>query len=340
MPPNRRGCSVHFATSVSASPVARAPNYRLRGPPITPYYVPPLDLPQIPLTPNRNSPAASLLRNSTFRSRPQSSRYRRNSLRHSSPYSTPRNPLQHSQPKTWYYQNGNIRWSPKDVQAHAHLVEPLRPGMQEWEYTSGTLRWDPTPIPYVQQYLQSNWNLQAYEDTYDNNGHDLFSIHADLQPANMSWDIMRRPKTARAAPALGRTQRPQFAASALPEGVEEVTLACSTPPISRWIGMWGPIILDRASDKGGVMVEEILDAIHEYFHTPITAAEWAIFSRSPQVYTSYVRRLGMSRTFPQGYSSLRIDILCGYSYFGGLRLHSFHDGHAKLYFDLLPEPCF
>ncbi|KAF9013913.1 hypothetical protein BDQ17DRAFT_1536433 [Cyathus striatus] len=171
-------------------------------------------------------------------------------------------------------------------------------------------------------------------------------VHPDLMPNNLDWNILQKPMIARYQMNgySSDTVRPQFYENASIPGVKEIVLRIGRPSlVASWTVPWGPIRIG-GDDRGSITIKDVLQAIFDYFHTPLTSREVDAVRSSANrdiVYEGFVRRLNTSKDLCRSFSNalypLRIDILNGCTYFKGVRTNDsaeFREGHVEMFLDL------
>lgn len=160
------------------------------------------------------------------------------------------------------------------------------------------------------------------------------------------WDLRLPPSQAkRIAPrAVVVSARDRFKDVAMHPSTPSVTIVYNATTL--WApGSWGPIAIDKRSSGGQVLFEDILDAIYDFFQTPLVWNEADAFKRDlpeawQQMKRAFQRRC---REFP-GLSEVehrngmrRVDCLGDRYMFWGLWVTHNLDGTFQLNLGTVPK---
>jgi hypothetical protein len=221
---------------------------------------------------------------------------------------------------------------------------PIQPLSMTLQYPDGTVQWTPhtfsgasasMPLPPVD--MPNPWTSAVVPDTRTSR----VDVHPNLQRGLTKWNISRSPSTAshqgsRSAFAI------QFSCFALQPEFRKITIDAGIDTgLTQWIRIWGRLRV-HAQDHAGITIKNVMDAIYNYFHTPLGAADLANMSQFSlqQLYRAQVVRmnsaLDRNRTPDQG--PLRVDLLSGRTHFECLYVVSFQGSHCKMALRLTPNP--
>ncbi|KAJ6611938.1 hypothetical protein B0H10DRAFT_2054639 [Mycena sp. CBHHK59/15] len=141
---------------------------------------------------------------------------------------------------------------------------------------------------------------------------------------HLDWDITRFPSSAeRCTSPHSKTKATLDGAATFPP-TNLITLSfADNPVLGHWERQWGPIFA-RGQGLHPVTVENVLDAVYQYFNQPLSPADFATTSTHAWglISDSYRRRLPRSpnlRAVDERRGALRLDVLNGATKFSGLQ---------------------
>ncbi|KAJ7027401.1 hypothetical protein C8F04DRAFT_1122385 [Mycena alexandri] len=142
----------------------------------------------------------------------------------------------------------------------------------------------------------------------------------------LDWDITRFPSTAQRCTSPHSHQTPiSFDSPATFPPTQLITISyADTPTLMQWEAQWGPIFA-RSQGIHPVTVENVLDAVYQYFNQPLSHADRAALSTPAwnMVSDAYYQRLPRSpnlKAYDVSRGALRLDVLNGATKFSGLQL--------------------
>ncbi|KAJ6522271.1 hypothetical protein B0H19DRAFT_1386703 [Mycena capillaripes] len=140
----------------------------------------------------------------------------------------------------------------------------------------------------------------------------------------LDWDVTQFPSSALRCISEHSRDVPAFDSPAIFPPTQLITLSyADTPVLLRWENQWGPIFA-RGQGLHPVTLENVLDAIYQYFNQPLSPADRAMISEPAWCLISdaYYRRLPRSpnlRAYDVHRGALRVDVLNGVTKFSGLQ---------------------
>ncbi|CAA7271620.1 unnamed protein product [Cyclocybe aegerita] len=220
----------------------------------------------------------------------------------------------HDASLTIYWRNPRGWQLPGSPWMRAHLFHPHMPFVPL----------EPAPMFYIHRHLCQNF------------------ANPDAGP-ELLWDLIHEPDFARIRDPkhFKRWIKPDFDAEALQPSVKKVWVFSDHPVLAYWMTRWGHITIE--SDK--VTVRDVLQAISDYLHMPLTKEdihdvsavpgnrEHLRFARAQRAKDSYEVE---SVVLSSGYK--RIDVLGGHRRFKGIHILIFPDETWRMYVGLLPGP--
>ncbi|KAJ7183724.1 hypothetical protein C8R46DRAFT_1308669, partial [Mycena filopes] len=142
----------------------------------------------------------------------------------------------------------------------------------------------------------------------------------------LDWDFTRFPSTAtrRTSPHSQQTPLSLDSPAVYPPARMLTISYADTPVLQHWEARWGPIFSREQGDYP-VTVENVLEAIYQYFNQPLSHADRAALSGPAWrcVSDAYYQRLGCSphlQAYDVSRGALRLDVLGGATKFSGLEL--------------------
>ncbi|KAF7368560.1 hypothetical protein MVEN_00179300 [Mycena venus] len=146
----------------------------------------------------------------------------------------------------------------------------------------------------------------------------------------LDWDLTQFASSARlrtsGSPRSHPHDPPAFDSPAIFPHTQLIAISyADTPVLLQWETRWGPIFA-RGQGTHPVTIENVLDAIYQYFSTPLGPADRAAMSAHAWglVSDAYYRRLDAGRSpnlraYDVARGACRVDILGGATKFGGLQ---------------------
>ncbi|KAJ7732365.1 hypothetical protein DFH07DRAFT_929079 [Mycena maculata] len=140
----------------------------------------------------------------------------------------------------------------------------------------------------------------------------------------LDWDITQFPSSARLFTSTHSHTAATLDGPATFPPTHLLTLSFADNPAHlHWECQWGPIFV-RAQGLRSITVEDVLDAIYQYFNQPLGPADFATVSPPAWnlISDSYYQRLPRSpnlRAYDVRRGALRLDVLNGATKFSGLQ---------------------
>ncbi|KAJ7503211.1 hypothetical protein B0H11DRAFT_576663 [Mycena galericulata] len=170
----------------------------------------------------------------------------------------------------------------------------------------------PSPAPWAQQHAHAHLSpeLCGPRGTYP----------------HLDWDITTFPSAGkRLTSPHAHGAAPAFDSPATFPPARLLTLSyADSPVLLHWERHWGPILVRAQGHPAhAVTVEDVLDAVHAYFNTPLGPADAALISPLAWglISDAYYRRLPQSPNmwaYDAKRGPLRVDVLNGATKFDGL----------------------
>ncbi|KAJ7452884.1 hypothetical protein FB451DRAFT_1145158 [Mycena latifolia] len=139
----------------------------------------------------------------------------------------------------------------------------------------------------------------------------------------LDWDLAQFPSAAqlRTTPH-SQKPAPLDAPATFPSTCLLTLSFADSPVLAHWEHHWGPIFA-RGQGAHALTVEDVLDAVHAYFNTPLTPEDHALVTPHAWglISDAYRARLPHSpnmRAYDAHRGALRLDVLNGATKFGGL----------------------
>ena len=170
--------------------------------------------------------------------------------------------------------------------------------------------------------------------------------HIIFNPINptipiLQWDILHRAEQARIYTGRQIIVSADLDAQPVFPDVSEIYISSDHQLLASWMESWGPIMVE----KPRVTIRDILDAIYEYFQTPITRRDFQRINESPYnaarlTMSAHKRARDSYELYSVGLASgfKRVDVMGSHRRFQGLRPVVFQDNTWKLFLGLLPGP--
>jgi len=170
--------------------------------------------------------------------------------------------------------------------------------------------------------------------------HLLYNPYNPLAPV-LQWDIIHRPKQARALTGPQLYVPAKLSDQATSPASPKIWISSDHPHLGWWMKEWGPIVVEKEK----ITVGDVLDAIWEYLQQPLTEDEYGRILAAPDglrnlAYTAHQRAkdsFGL-RLVTQRNEFKRVDVLGGHRKFQGLRPVAENDMTWKAFLGLLPGP--
>lgn len=184
-------------------------------------------------------------------------------------------------------------------------------------------------------------------------------VHPDLSVSPLHWSISDIPSTAKARveDVSSDTWRNYGKWASSPACRDATAIVVRFDHINmgleQWMKMWGPIRIQRpnpttgdsATSIAGILtVEDVLQGIYAYFHSPLTSLEQQRLSVVDRnlLFATRFRRMGCDPMQCHGKEPLRVDVLNGFIGFAGLKFlakRTDASGTVELALDLQMGPA-
>ncbi|KAJ3981149.1 hypothetical protein F5890DRAFT_1537439 [Lentinula detonsa] len=248
--------------------------------------------------------------------------------------------------KKFVYSNADVIWRSNERRVHWEGAQassrdnrgeifnrryPAYSSRQNSRNSQDSPRLPPTPLLRPVTLPDTDTNVFMSQTPYLSPNqariHPALRIASSYEPSLcIHWDILHPPRTSTIHDhqASLNTARLDFNSSAAIPSLYRIHITIETPELKVWMQQWGAIHV-TSSVNTYVTLGDVLRAIYEYFHTPLTQEDLTAISpgpwrgileqarrkrsRSEQVISGSVRE----REF------VRVDLLNGNSLFAGLR---------------------